>query len=107
MMVVHPEHRRRGIGGLMMEWAQGRMDEMGIEGFIEASPLGRELYEKWGYQVVMKLDFFIPPNKGDIWNKLAHDLTMPAWYAMWRPASGVVKNGTRNRPWQLCPQLRP
>lgn len=34
MMVVHPAHRSRGVGGLMMEWANARIDEMGIEGSL-------------------------------------------------------------------------
>ena len=106
-MVVHPEHRNRGIGGLMMAWGNEQTDKMGIEGFIEASELGRGLYEKWGYRVVMKLDFYLPPNKGDEWKKFAHELMMPPWYAMWRPVGGVVKEGQRNRPWQLVPQLHP
>ncbi|TGO67680.1 hypothetical protein BOTNAR_0037g00170 [Botryotinia narcissicola] len=100
MMVVHPDHRSRGVGGLMMEWANTKIDEMGIEGFIEANELGRHLYEKWGYRVVMKLDLFVPSNKSDLWNKLAHDLKMPPWYAMWRPLNGIMKEGERNRPWQ-------
>lgn len=106
MMVLLPEHQRRGVGGLMMGWAQKRMDEMGIEGLIEATPAGRELYEKWGYQVVMALDFYIPPNKPDIWKKLANDLTWP-WYVMWRPILGTVQPGERNRPWQQSPTLSP
>ncbi|KAF4635681.1 hypothetical protein G7Y89_g2403 [Cudoniella acicularis] len=107
MMVVHPEHRKRGVGGLMMQWSNRKLDEGGIEGFVEASELGRELYEKWGYRVVMKIALFLPPNKGDIWNKLAHEMMLPPWYAMWRPVNGVVKAGERNRPWQLVPPLHP
>lgn len=30
----------------------------------------------------MKLDLFIPSNKSDLWNKLAHELKMPPWYAL-------------------------
>ncbi|TGO32750.1 hypothetical protein BHYA_0291g00060 [Botrytis hyacinthi] len=81
MMVVHPEHRSCGVGGLMMEWPNTRIDKMGIKGFIEANELGRHLYEKWGYRVVTKLDLFIPFNKSVLWNKLAHELKMPPWYA--------------------------
>ncbi|EDN95029.1 predicted protein [Sclerotinia sclerotiorum 1980 UF-70] len=77
-------------------WMHGK----NAEGFIEANELGRRLYEKWGYRVVMKLDLFIPSNKSDLWNKLAHELKMPPWYAMWRPLGGVTKDGQRNRPWQ-------
>ena len=107
MMVVDPQHRGRGIGGLMMQWGNEQIDKKKIEGFIEASELGRALYEKWGYIVVMKLDFFLPPNKGDMWQKWAHELMMPPWYAMWRPVNGVIKEGERNRPWQLVSPLQP
>lgn len=45
MMVVDPDHRSRGVGRLM-EWENTRIDEMGIEGFIEANELCRRFYEK-------------------------------------------------------------
>lgn len=50
---------------------------MEMEGFIEENELGRQLHEKWGYKVVMKLDLFILSGKLDLWNKLAHELKMP------------------------------
>ena len=92
---------------MMMRWINQRLDEEGIEGFMEASELGRALYEKWGYRVVMKLDFFLPPDVPDEWRKLEHELKMPPWYAMWRPPYGVVKPGERNRPWQAVERLQP
>lgn len=104
-MVVHPKHRGRGLGGLMMEWGNRKTDEKGIEGFLEASELGRPLYEKWGYIVVMKIDFYLPSNKPDAWQKFAHEFMMNSWYAMWRPAGGIIKQGERNRPWQPMPQV--
>ena len=106
-MVVHPQHRGRGVGGLMMKWGNEQADERKMEGFIEANELGRTVYEKSGYQVVMKFGFFLPSGKGDEWQKWAHELIMPPCYAMWRPVGGVVKKGERNRPWQLVPPLQP
>ena len=91
----------------MMKWGNDKIDEMGMESFIEATDLGRGLYEKNGYMTVMKLSFYIPRGKGDDWNRYTHDLMMQDWYAMWRPTNGVVKEGERNRPWQLVPPLEP
>ena len=106
-MAVEPEHRRRGIGKLLMDWGIAKVDELGIESFIEASPLGRSLYEKWGYQTVMKLGFFIPSGKREDWNKYAHEMMIQDWFAMWRPKGGTVGEGEKSRPWQLLSPMEP
>ena len=89
-MVVHPDHRNKGVGSLMMNEICRALDEQGIEGFTEATELGRLLYEKSGFQVLIKLDFFMPLSRPASWYRLEHDLKMPPLYAMWRE---------RDRPW--------
>lgn len=34
-----PEYRHRGIGSLVMKWGVKKADELGIDGFLEASEL--------------------------------------------------------------------
>jgi GNAT superfamily N-acetyltransferase len=57
-LVTHPEHHRRGAGGLLVgkgcEWA----DEKGVAMYLEASPMGAPLYARFGFesQRLMKLD---------------------------------------------------
>ena len=36
----------------MMEWGTKKADELGLEIFIEASPLGSQLYTKHGFRVL-------------------------------------------------------
>lgn len=88
-----------------MQWTNSRLDEKGIEGFLEASPLGRACYEKHGYVALMKLDFLIPAGKGDEWQKMYHDMKPDAFYTMWRPVKGGPDPSGRTRPWQLGPSL--
>jgi GNAT superfamily N-acetyltransferase len=49
---VHPEHRRKGVGALMMTWGVGRANETKVEAFLESTPVGRHLYERFGFVVV-------------------------------------------------------
>lgn len=52
ILVVDPAHQRRGLGSRLVEWGLARADELGVEAFLTASPFGKPLYEKQGFQVV-------------------------------------------------------
>ena len=106
-MAVHPDHRRKGIGSLMMAWGNKKIDEKGLESFVESSELGRGLYEANGYMTVMKLSCYLPSNKSDEWSKFAYQLKFQDFYCMWRPRGGQAKAGERVRPWQLNPPIEP
>lgn len=56
-----PAYRRRGIGNMLMKAGIERIDELGMESFIEASSSGMLVYEKNGYIKVQHLD--INPNR--------------------------------------------
>lgn len=43
------EHRRRGANTLMMEWGTRKADELGLETWLEASPLGSMIYTRHGF----------------------------------------------------------
>lgn len=51
-LVTHPEHHRRGAGALLMKKGLEQVDEAGVECYLEASPVGRPLYERWGFEPV-------------------------------------------------------
>ena len=106
-MAVHPAHRRHGIGSLMMAWCIAKIDEMDVESYLEASELGRSLYEANGYTTVMKLAFYVPSDKREAWSKFAHDFMFQDIYCLWRPKGGVVREGERERPWQLVEPIEP
>jgi len=52
LLVVLPEYHRKGAGTMLLRWGLERADELGLEAYLEASMMGRPLYEKFGFQVV-------------------------------------------------------
>ena len=56
-MNTHPEHQRRGAGKLMMAWGVKNADSHGLVSYLEASPEGQGLYEKFGFVTEKVVDF--------------------------------------------------
>lgn len=80
---MHPEHRRRGVGSMMVEWGVTKADKMGVESFLEASFIARPLYEKFGFVVVTteEADTTIEkPNKN--WKSLEQRFLPYKWYVI-------------------------
>jgi predicted N-acetyltransferase YhbS len=103
-MAVHPSFRLRGIGSLLMDIGVVHADELDLECWMEASGMGKPLYEKFGFQSLLKIDFDTEKsNCSDEWRKCAHEMTPPPIFAMWRPKKSSVKGSqsTSRLPWAL------
>ena len=61
---THPQYRNRGAGHLLMEWGTRKADELGLEIFVEASPLGFQLYSKHGFRAERVVEL-TPPRQAD------------------------------------------
>ena len=57
MIATLPEHHRRGVGAMHLKWGNEQADKLGLLSYLEASPMGRPLYERMGYEVVRELPF--------------------------------------------------
>lgn len=44
VVAVHPDHRRRGAGKLLMEWGIGAAEQMRVSVYLEATHAGVPLY---------------------------------------------------------------
>ena len=84
---------------MLIEYNVRELDKQGIEGFVESSEIGRGAYEKFGYQVVMKVASYVPIGKSEFWKKWYHEMGLQPFYAMWRPRTGTVQPGDREKPW--------
>ncbi|KAF2274643.1 acyl-CoA N-acyltransferase [Westerdykella ornata] len=51
-LVTHPDHHRRGAGGTLVAWGCEQADKKGVEAYLEASPMGKPLYERFGFREV-------------------------------------------------------
>ena len=56
-LVTLPEHQRRGIGAMHLQWGLQKADEMRLPLYLEASPMGKPLYQKMGFEEVCPIPF--------------------------------------------------
>ncbi|EAW20217.1 GNAT family N-acetyltransferase [Aspergillus fischeri NRRL 181] len=52
MLGTRPEYAGQGLASRLLRWGLERADEVGLETYLSASPVGRPLYEKFGFRVV-------------------------------------------------------
>ncbi|KAI4137767.1 MAG: hypothetical protein LQ341_004997 [Variospora aurantia] len=100
-LVVHPEHRRRGIGSQLINWGIKEADRLNLETYIEATDLGKPTYEACGliYAGTNYLES-AKRNASPEWRSLERDFQTPIhMYRMWRPAGGQWVEGETQFPW--------
>ncbi|KAF2147912.1 hypothetical protein K461DRAFT_283055 [Myriangium duriaei CBS 260.36] len=47
-----PNYRRRGAGGMMMQWGCDLADHLFLPIWVEATPKGKLLYERFGFEII-------------------------------------------------------
>ncbi|MCJ1283124.1 hypothetical protein MMC26_002451 [Xylographa opegraphella] len=52
LLDTHPDHQRRGAGGMLVQWGTNIADDAGLRCYLEASPAGRHLYHQKGFEDV-------------------------------------------------------
>lgn len=57
ILTTLPHHHRRGAGAMALNWGFEQADKLGIPVWLEASPMGRPLYERVGFETVGWLPF--------------------------------------------------
>lgn len=57
ILATHADHHRRGIGAMQMQWGCDKADELGLPAYLEASPKGKGLYERFGFEAVGNMEF--------------------------------------------------
>ncbi|KAH7118935.1 acyl-CoA N-acyltransferase [Dendryphion nanum] len=60
-LVTHPDHHRRGAGGLLIKWGIEEADRRNVECYLEASPMGVPLYERYGFEKVRDIELDLRP----------------------------------------------
>ena len=89
----------------MSEWGAQKADELGLEGYVEASRMGQPVYEKYGFVEMARPDFqFEYPNPTEKWKELAQRLKAEPPALMWRPSGGKYEAGKTVIPWEGKPR---
>ncbi|KAF2480182.1 hypothetical protein BDY17DRAFT_256402 [Neohortaea acidophila] len=68
MLFTRREGFRRGAGTMHLAWGLEQADKLGIPAYLEASRMGRPLYERMGFQAVRDL-----PLDRERWNLTPED----------------------------------
>ena len=97
---VHPEHRRRGVGTLLVEWGIKKADEVNVECFVESTDEGKPLYERHGFANINEFELNPTMSEpGEEWRNVAEKLLPMHGYFMWRPINGQYEEGKTVIPW--------
>ncbi|PQE15241.1 gnat family acetyltransferase protein [Rutstroemia sp. NJR-2017a WRK4] len=106
ILATHPDHRRQGVGHLLMQFGEGKAKELNLECWSEAEGgAGREgarfLLEKHGWKPLLKYCIYgTKENMSEEWQELCHKCLPQEQYAMWKPKGGVWSDDTV-MPWDL------
>lgn len=57
ILAVLPEHRGRGIAQMLLQRGLEEAEGLGLPVYLESTPMGKGLYEKWGFEVLNWLPF--------------------------------------------------
>lgn len=64
-LYTHPEYQRRGIGSALLKRFLEETGDMGLVFYLQATDDGRPLYEKIGFEVVLKRTYLFEDGDGD------------------------------------------
>ncbi len=89
ILFTHPDYRRRGVGQQFLDWGMAKADEMGVEMFLDATPIGMPLYKQNGF-VAIEENVIRPrtDNPDRAWKEAEEKIGQSTWWLMGRPAGG-------------------
>ncbi|KAI9893525.1 MAG: hypothetical protein M1814_006321 [Vezdaea aestivalis] len=61
LLVTHPQHQRKGAGTALIKYGISAADKTGIRCYLEASPDGSGLYQKYGFKKVEDIALDLHP----------------------------------------------
>ncbi|KAF1976795.1 acyl-CoA N-acyltransferase [Bimuria novae-zelandiae CBS 107.79] len=101
IILTHPDYRRKGIGAMLVQWGIDMAKELGVEFWLDASPVGKPLYEKMGFELVERVPL-VPKTEvpDEVWNTTAQKFKDVVVWTMWRPKEDRVRPDQKVRPWE-------
>ncbi|KAI0156511.1 acyl-CoA N-acyltransferase [Xylariaceae sp. FL1272] len=89
---THPDYRGQGIGQKIMEWGFRQADDLGLDIFLDATPVGKPLYDRNGFVSVEENVTDIAANGfDDQWDEMAETVgPFTFWLMLRRPAERQI-----------------
>ncbi|KAL4899008.1 hypothetical protein BDW74DRAFT_171843 [Aspergillus multicolor] len=57
-LCTHPDYQGAGVGSALVQWGVDVADRLGMGVYLEATEVGRPLYEQFGFEVVKVVNFY-------------------------------------------------
>ncbi|KAJ9131789.1 hypothetical protein NKR23_g11554 [Pleurostoma richardsiae] len=58
LIATRAGYQGKGAGGMLIRWGTDRADEEGLESYLDATPEGKPVYERYGFRELETLRFF-------------------------------------------------
>ncbi|TGJ81244.1 hypothetical protein E0Z10_g7523 [Xylaria hypoxylon] len=99
IIFTSPAYRRRGVAQQFMSWGMNKADELGVEMFLDATPVGKPLYEANQFACI-KENIIIPETEtpDEAWKKIDSQVGTVTFHLMWRPIHGNYVEGKTMLP---------
>jgi hypothetical protein len=65
MLATHPDHQGRGAGKMLLDWGLKKADDEGLVTYLNATDVGRRMYEKSRFEVVKTIEWDRVPWGGE------------------------------------------
>jgi GNAT superfamily N-acetyltransferase len=94
IIFTHPLYRNRGVGSTLLKWGTEKADELDVEFWLDATPLGKPLYEKHGFEVV-KRNPLVPKTEfpDEKWRKIEAEMGEIVFETMKRRTKSARERG--------------
>jgi len=95
ILFTAPDHRRRGVATMLLDWGLATAKDLGLEFWLNATPIGKPLYEKHGFEVVQKI--VLAPkchHPDEKWKRMEKEIGEVTFYTMWLPKEGLITENT-------------
>jgi WD repeat-containing protein 48 len=56
-LATHPDHQGRGAASMLLDWGLGKADREGLVTYLDATGVGKPVYEKRGFKVVRSIEW--------------------------------------------------
>lgn len=86
---------------MLMDWGIKQADAKGMEAYLDATDIGRELYRTWGFLEDKPKEFTVEEFEATPRRKeLEKELLPFVWWPMHRPVGGKYEAGKGQLPWE-------
>ena len=86
---------------MLLQWGIDTAKRLDVEFWLNATPMGKPLYERFGFELVKK-NPLIPKtrNPDEKWKQMEMQFSDVVFWTMWLPKKGQIGADNAKKPWE-------